>query len=233
MVEISYFAAVLGISLEAAAALLGYRHAAQGGRIPKGESILVGERGPEIFIPRGMVISRYYAEPDFGQVPPGQEWLAYAQQSPGKTLGQFVRPEAWDRWLANSPESENVEDRRSLDNIDMDTLRWRRAHEPKKPLAQFQPATDAHALNPLRINRAFVGVSLGAAGEIAKVTHAVFPERRLSLGTRNHRGAEPGRNSLSAANEPEDWRKSSRLADWPIVPPPRRATSSAKTQPAQ
>jgi hypothetical protein len=51
MAEIFYFAAVLGISLEAAAALLGYRHAVQGGRIPKGESILVGERGPEIFIP--------------------------------------------------------------------------------------------------------------------------------------------------------------------------------------
>jgi hypothetical protein len=34
-------------------------------------------------------------------------------------MAPLVKPEAWDRWLANAPESENVEDRRDLDAIHM------------------------------------------------------------------------------------------------------------------
>jgi hypothetical protein len=71
--------------------------------------------------------------PDFGTVRPGDEWLAYAQRLP------MVEPraEARDRWLAHLPESENVDDRRDQMAIDMDDLRWRKAHGPKKPLKQF------------------------------------------------------------------------------------------------
>jgi hypothetical protein len=39
-------------------------------------------------------------------------------------------PEAWDRWLANLPESENIEDRRDPDAIDMDEIYWRRVIRP-------------------------------------------------------------------------------------------------------
>ena len=94
-------------------------------------------------------IVRQSASPDFGPVRPGEEWLAYAQQTPSIVLGPLVKPEAWDRWLASAPESENVEDRRSGDNIDMDTLRWRRAHgllpeqQAKKPLVQFPPVSES------------------------------------------------------------------------------------------
>ena len=48
-----------------------------------------------------------------------------------------MKPEAWDRWLAGAPKGQNIEDRRDLDAIDIDNIRWRRAHEPKKPLVQF------------------------------------------------------------------------------------------------
>jgi len=107
---------------------------AEGGRAQAGEPVLVGERGPEVFVPSvpGTVVPQY-AEPDFGAVAPGQEWLARAQRQP--TLSPNV--EAWDRWLANAPESENIEDRRGPDATDMDENRWRRAHEAKKPLKQF------------------------------------------------------------------------------------------------
>jgi hypothetical protein len=90
-------------------------------------------------------IVHQYAQPDFGQVRPGQEWLALAQQGPEVFLAPHVRAEAWDRWLANLPESENIEDRRSDDNRDMDDLRWRRAHGllKKAPLVQFPPAPES------------------------------------------------------------------------------------------
>jgi hypothetical protein len=42
-------------------------------------------------------------------------------------MAPLVKPEAWDHLLANAPESENVEDRRDLDAIDMDEIYWRRA----------------------------------------------------------------------------------------------------------
>jgi hypothetical protein len=75
--------------------------------------------------------------------------LESAQETPSITLGPLVKPEAWDLWLADLPESEKVEDRRSGDNIDMDTLRWRRAHgllpeqQAKKPLVQFPPVSES------------------------------------------------------------------------------------------
>ena len=108
---------------------------AGGGYPQAGEPVLVGERGPEVFIPNvpGAVVPQY-AEPNFG----------LARELPGQEMPAISpKPEAWDRWLANAPESQNVEDRRSDDNRDMDDLRWRRAHEPKKPLVQFPPLSES------------------------------------------------------------------------------------------
>jgi hypothetical protein len=112
-------------------------------------SIVVGERGPEVFIPdeEGTVVPGDILQftgrpgnftPDVGPVRPGEEWLAYAQRQP------MVEPraEAWGRWLADLPESENVEDRRDDMARDMDDLRWRKAHGPKKPLVQFPAVTE-------------------------------------------------------------------------------------------
>jgi hypothetical protein len=54
-----------------------------------------------------------------------------------------VKPEPWDRWLANAPMSENIEDRRGDDQTDLDEPRWKKWYGPKKPptaLKQFPPA---------------------------------------------------------------------------------------------
>jgi len=131
MAGISYFA--LGISLEAAAALLGIRHAADGGRTPQDRPILVGERGPEVFVPStpGTVVPQY-AEPNFG----------IARELPGQQMPAISpRVDAWDRWLANAPMSENIQDRRGPDATDMDIIRWRQWNSPKKPLKQFPAAS--------------------------------------------------------------------------------------------
>ena len=56
------------------------------------------------------------------------------QRPPWENTAPFVKPEAWDRWLANAPESENVEDRSDLDAIDMDEIYWRRARGEKGQL---------------------------------------------------------------------------------------------------
>jgi hypothetical protein len=69
--------------------------------------------------------------------------LENAQMTPGMTLAHVVKPDAWDRWLADLPESEKAQDGRSQDQIDMDNLRWRRAHEAKKRLVQFPPASES------------------------------------------------------------------------------------------
>jgi hypothetical protein len=56
---------------------------AGGGRVPAGAPVLLGERGPEVFVPStpGTVVPQF-ASPDFGAVAPGQEWLARAQRQP-------------------------------------------------------------------------------------------------------------------------------------------------------
>jgi hypothetical protein len=72
----------------------------------------------------------------------------YAAQAGIHALSHLVKPEPWDRWLANLPESENIEDRRGPDAIDMDEIRWRKAHEAKKPLKQFPPAAKASSHLP-------------------------------------------------------------------------------------
>jgi len=111
---------------------------AEGGHARAGEPILVGEREPEVFVPSapGTVVPRY-AEPDFG----------LARELPGQEMPAISpRPEAWDRWLANAPMSENIEDRRGDDQTDMDEIRWQKMYGPKKALKSFPPAEmDTHA----------------------------------------------------------------------------------------
>jgi hypothetical protein len=161
MAEISYFAAALGISLEAAARLLGIPTAAEGGRFMQNQPVLVGERGPELFVPnvpgtvvpqyaepRPMTDAEYMRNPDWLRPPTDPAAILDAQRGTDTLVGPLVRPEAWDRWLANTPESENIEDQRSDDQRDMDQLRWRRAHAPKKPLVQFPPAPAAKSTVP-------------------------------------------------------------------------------------
>jgi hypothetical protein len=114
---------------------------AGGGRARAGEPVLVGERGPEVFVPNvpGTVIPQY-AEPVPAYQRPGPDFGVYRER-PGQEMPAISpKPEAWDRWLANLPESGTVEDRRGPDAIDMDEIYWRRAHEPKKALKQFPPA---------------------------------------------------------------------------------------------
>jgi hypothetical protein len=105
------------------------------GRDPQPIATVVGERGPEVFVPTtpGVVIPQR-AEPNFG----------LARELPGQEMPAISpRPEAWDRWLAIAPMSENIEDRRGDDQIDMDEIRWRKWHEAKKPLVQFPPASES------------------------------------------------------------------------------------------
>jgi hypothetical protein len=102
------------------------------GRDPQPIATVVGERGPEVFVPSvpGTVVPQY-AEPNFG----------LARELPGQEMPAISpRVEAWDRWLANAPMTENIEDRRGDDQIDMDNIRWQRMYGPKKALKQFPPA---------------------------------------------------------------------------------------------
>jgi hypothetical protein len=114
---------------------------AGGGQAHAGEPILVGERGPEVFVPSapGAGIPQR-AEPDFG----------LARELPGQEMPAISpRPEAWDPWLANAPMSENIEDRRGPDATDMDEIRWQKMYGPKKALKQFPPAEpDAKSTTP-------------------------------------------------------------------------------------
>jgi hypothetical protein len=145
--EISYFAQLLGIPYEDAAALLGipYRGMAEGG---KGEPVVVGEEGPEVFIPdqEGTVVP-------YDMPPPPPDVPAIVQRySPG---GWTFNPDslpldniepraaAWDRWLAEIPESANVEDLRSPEEKDEDQERWTFTGRFKpKVLVQFPPAPE-------------------------------------------------------------------------------------------
>jgi len=106
---------------------------AEGGRAQAGEPILVGESGPEVFVPStpGTVVPQTYLDPA----------QAMPEISP--------RVDAWDRWLADLPESRNVEDWRAAADKAIDDERWRLSWDPtlvrpaKKPLKQFSPASES------------------------------------------------------------------------------------------
>jgi hypothetical protein len=148
MAEISYFAAALGISLEAAAAMLGIRHAAEGGRTPASQPVLVGERGPEIIYP---------AEPSMIQ--PLRKVAPNTWYRPAEIPAVSPRVGPWDQWLADLPESKNVQNLRSPEQIADDNRSWRVTWDPTfenpyeayyepgapggKTLVQFPPAAEA------------------------------------------------------------------------------------------
>src|SRR5262249_17264028 len=114
MAEISYFAAALGISLEAAAAMLGIRHAAEGGQGPKGQPVLVGEQGPEAILPKQEAQIR-----PLRKVAPNT-WYRPAEMP---AVSPWVGP--WDQWLADLPESKNIQDLRTPEQIADDNRSWR------------------------------------------------------------------------------------------------------------
>ncbi len=104
MAEISYFAAITGLTPEAAAALLGYRHAADGGKAPRGEPVLVGERGPEVFIPdqSGTVVPQYYVPPFVGSA---EEFRGHNRYGGWPKVPACMARPRGTRWL---PRSTNV-----------------------------------------------------------------------------------------------------------------------------
>jgi len=113
---------------------------AEGGKVKKGEPVLVGERWPEVFVPG--VPGSAFPKWKHGHIDRGQE-------SPGGTLGHLVKPQAWDRWLADLPESKNIEDWRTPVQKAEDNQLWRVTWDPTyetpyeqvaKPLVQFPPA---------------------------------------------------------------------------------------------
>src|SRR5262245_36071251 len=156
MAEISYFVAVLGVSLEAAAALLGIRHTAEGGRAPKDQPVLVGERGPEVIVPNAPSTIISTGTPP---LPSAEFDRIYGGISP--TLYEIpeaatpaISPNAgaWDQWLADLPESQNIKDIRSARDKEIDNEHWRLTWDPalvrpaKKPLVQFPPAEKKSSL---------------------------------------------------------------------------------------
>src|SRR5262249_35898367 len=143
MAEISYFAAALGISLEAAAAMLGIRHAAGGGQVPADRPVLVGERGPEVIVPSGpgAVIPSAEFDRIYGGISP-----TYREVPERANPAISPNADAWDQWLADLPESQNIKDIRTEQDKAIDNERWRLSWDPtltrpaKKPLKQFPPA---------------------------------------------------------------------------------------------
>lgn len=100
---------------------------AEGGYPQAGQPVLVGEHGPEVFVPRqsGTVLPNPRDLPGqlgLGDIPPpgrGGPWDWDRVFIPGNeygygptALGERVHPSAWDMWLRGLPESENIEDRR-------------------------------------------------------------------------------------------------------------------------
>jgi hypothetical protein len=113
------------------------RQMAGGGRPRAHEPVIVGERGPEVFVPDvpGTIVPQYFEEPYRAphSAYPGNPVAM------GETFGRLVRPAAWDAWLASRPESENVEDRRAAEDIAWDN----RVRPKPPPLVQFPPAPES------------------------------------------------------------------------------------------
>src|SRR5262245_52551745 len=144
MAEISYFAAVPGISLEAGARLLGVP-AAEGGRVPQDQPVMVGERGPEVIVPNQEARNRPLRKVARN---------TWTRSSEEPAISPRVGP--WDQWLADLPESKNVQDLRTPEQIADDNRSWRVTWDPTfenpyeayyepgapggKPLVQFPPA---------------------------------------------------------------------------------------------
>lgn len=100
---------------------------AEGGHAKRHEPIVVGERGPEVFVPdvSGTVVPAQ--PPAMTVLPPGAPMKADPRLVPASATDYYDALErngvrlndgAWDRWLANAPKSENIEDRRGIPDTD-------------------------------------------------------------------------------------------------------------------
>jgi hypothetical protein len=151
---VSSFAAANHIDNQTAAIILAkqqtpLRQMAGGGRPHKGEPVIVGEKGPEVFVPDqpGTILPQASHVPGYlpqpGQDPGGYVsgiMLPTANEAVEMTepLGRRINPTNWDAWLASRPESENIDDQRTAEEI-----AWDNRVRPKlPPLVQFPPAPE-------------------------------------------------------------------------------------------
>jgi hypothetical protein len=119
---------------------------ADGGRPYANEPVIVGERGPEVFVPDqpGTVIP--FGAPPMAEQPPLMQPYSDEQRKRAQMEAAIARiegenaaraaaaygpfdyvlgsnklnPTAFDAWLANAPESENIEDLRHLSGSETD-----------------------------------------------------------------------------------------------------------------
>jgi hypothetical protein len=112
---------------------------AGGGHPRANEPIIVGENGPEVFVPDqpGTVVPQYFEQPYPDQahvVPSGAQQI---QEAVGG-IGERINPTNWDAWLLSRPESENIDDQRTAEEI-----AWDNRVRPKlPPLVQFPAAPE-------------------------------------------------------------------------------------------
>jgi hypothetical protein len=126
-VAVSSFAAANHVDKQTAAIMLAkqtqqpFRQMAGGGRPRAGEPVIVGEEGPEVFVPDmpGTIVPNP-PSPMRVYTPAEKEMLAERERRSSDIYGVLagnglqLNPAAWDAWLESRPESENIEDWRFL-----------------------------------------------------------------------------------------------------------------------
>ena|SRR5262249_7115718 len=142
-----------------------------GGRPLGGEPVIVGERGPELFVPdrsgtvypappasddgwaRADALLRQADERMKNDVPYADEWL----------VGNKFNDAAFADWLANAPESENIEDRRGYDPTREAAMR-----APYKSAAQQQAEAWERARHERELTRRAFEESVGPRWRVSR-----------------------------------------------------------------
>ncbi len=148
--EISYFISA-GLRPEEAMSMA-LRHMKKGGHPQQNEPVVVGEQGPEIFVPAepGTIVPSHRPDtaysplstpenpPPDPRAPPMAKRGTYEiarpnipGEMPGTSMGLAPRVGAWDQWLANLPESKNVQDLRTPQEKEQDFGSWKRSYRSK------------------------------------------------------------------------------------------------------